>query len=202
MNSFVKLLLIMIFLQIFIPASSTKAVAANVIEFYPPGESSINGNPITLTFNGTIYTDSWWFDEITTGSTTTGKFIAGNDEKFIISVVNTYQTGTVQDILNLWSPSDQSQIQADLSDTQLLTARQNFFKNAQYSALMVKMMYGAYTIFLIQHTGPIIGSTIQEFPIVNINGNYYLTNRLQSDPIFVYIVDKYISALTFKQRAQ
>ncbi len=171
----------------------TESLAEMKIDFYPQGD--IQQNPVSLVFNGKIYTESWWVDEIAKGI-----FITSDDEKFIIKVINTYQTGTSQDVLNLWAPAERDAMKSTISDAAMFAGSKSFYKKTQMSAFMVKVLYGSYTIFLIQHSGNEIGNTILEYPIVKIDNSYYLTNKLEADPIYTYITDKLSASLKYKQR--
>lgn len=163
------------------------------VDLYPEGENPIN--PVTLRFSGRLYVDSWWFDEVAKGS-----FSAGDDEKFIMKVFDVNKNGTPQDILKLWAPSERESMKPDILDNNLFSLNRGYFNNIQYSAFMAKIQYGSYTIFLIQHTGPQIGNDINEYIIKKINNDYYQTNALQSDPLYLYISQKYKGTLKYKIR--
>jgi hypothetical protein len=163
------------------------------VDLYPEGDNPVN--PVTLRFNGRLYVDSWWFDEVAKGS-----FSAADDEKFVMKVYDANKNGTPQDILKLWAPSERESMKPDILDKNLFSLNRGYFNNIQYSAFMAKIQYGSYTIFLIQHTGLQIGNDINEYIIKKINNDYYQTNALQSDPVFLYISQKYKGTLKYKIR--
>jgi len=188
--------LMFLFVNIF-PVDSEGAEDTKItIQLYTEGDSQTI-NPVSLMFNGKVYTESWWFDEVVKNT-----FIASDDEKFILKVVETNQKGTPQDVLNLWSPSEQDQMKSIIFDADAFAGNQGFYKRIQSSAFMAKILYGSYIIFLIQHTGNEIGNLIHEYPIIKVDNNYYLTNKLQSDPMFLFITEKYSKTLKYKQRVQ
>lgn len=163
------------------------------VDMYPIGDSQIN--PVSLLFNGKLYVESWWFDEVASGL-----FPASDEEKFIIKMFDANKNGTPQDILNLWAPAERDSMKPDIFDTKLFSANRGYFNNIQYAAFMAKIQYGSYSIYLIQHTGSQIGNDIDEYIIKKIDNNYYQTNALQSDPVYLYISQKYAGTLTYKIR--
>jgi hypothetical protein len=184
--------LVFIVTHIFLVISESAEDTKITVELYPQGDTT---NPISLIFNGKVYTESWWFDEVVKNT-----FIASDDEKFIINVVETNQKGTPEDVLTLWSPAERDQMKSIIFDTDAFAGNQGFYKRIQSSAFMAKILYGSYIIFLIQHTGNEIGNLIHEYPTLKVDNNYYLTNKLQSDPMFLFMTEKYSKTLKYKQR--
>lgn len=175
---------------------SMSAMAAEKILFdlFPEGE---NINPVSLAFTGKVYTESWWFDEVSKGI-----YPAADDEKFIIKIVDTNLSGTPQDVLNLWAPAEREEMKSLIFDTNIFANNRAFAKKVQASAFMVKILYGNYTIFLVQDSGTTIGDLITTYTLKKVDNSYYQTNLLEADPVYIYITQKYSKSLKFKQRVQ
>lgn len=162
------------------------------IELSPNGDKS---NPVVLMLDGKIYDDGWWFDQIENKQLT-----ATEDENFMLKVIKTNQSGTPQDILNLFMPEERENMKTLILDPNLFSGNQAFYKKIKYSAFMSKIYYGSYIIFSIQHTGDVIGNLINTYPIKKVDNGYYLSNTLQNDPVYLYILTKYNKSLKYKQR--
>jgi hypothetical protein len=173
-------------------AVSAQAKDAQIkVELFPENGSK-TGNPVTLILNGKTYPTNGWFDEMTAAGTATP------DEKFIIDAVSTNKSGTVNDVRSLWTPDEQNT--SFFSDPKIFASSQSFFKRFTGSAFLAKILYGSYTIFIVQHDVEGYGTTIHGYPLKNINGRFYLTNKLKDDPVFLYLSEKYSKTLQLKKR--
>lgn len=193
-NYSVRILLSLTVILIFCCLGAQPSYAADLkVNFYPAGDKQVN--PVSLLFKGKLYPEGWWFDEVAKGV-----YPASDDEKCMIKIFNTLKNGTQEEILNLWAPSERDAMKPDIFNANLFSGSRGYYKNIQYAAFMAKIEYGSYIIFLVQHTGPRIGDDINDYIIRKIDGNYYQTNDLKSDPVALYITQKYGETLSHKIR--
>lgn len=179
------IMLLKVILQaVFIIVFSSVTFAEVSLQLLPDNVTS-SDNAIKVSFNGQFYTDSWWFSEITAK-----QYIPSLDEQFIIKVIDKYSTGTLDAILTLWPDDEKQEVKDLFSDKTALDGSQGFYTRVKDSAFIAKVFYGPYTVFLIQHSGNEIGDTILEYAIVNLNGNYFMTNKLKEDTVYVFLIDK------------
>lgn len=162
------------------------------LQLVPDGTTSIL-NPIKVSFNGAIYSDSWWISEVAAG-----KFSPSVDELFMIKAIAKNSSGSLEDILTLWPDDEKNEIRDLFSDKIVFDGNQGFFKRVKDTAFMAKLLYGPYTIFIIQYTGDTIGNIIEDYPTLLSGGNYYLTNNLKNDTIYICMVEKLKKTITIK----
>ncbi|GFO57665.1 hypothetical protein GMSM_46720 [Geomonas sp. Red276] len=162
-------------------------------EIYPRG--AVKENPVTVCINGYMYKDSWWFDQVKAGM-----FTPSADERFMMKVVDVNTNGTPDDQLTLWPQDERQDTYMSVSDPIFFAGNQGYYKRIPYSAFLAKIAYGPYTIFFIQHSGPEEKDEIYTYPVVNISGTYYCTNKMKSDPIFLYLTEQVKEYLTLKAR--
>jgi hypothetical protein len=174
-------------------AQQQKAMEPIKFEIYPHGV--VKQNPVTVYLNGIIYKDSWWFDEVKAG-----KFQPSADESFMMKAVDFNTQGSLDDQLSLWPKDERQDTFNTLKDPIFFSGNQGYYKRMPYVTFLAKIAYGPYTIFFIQQSGPEEKAEIFTYPIVNISGTYYLTNKLKSDPVFVYLTEQVKEFLTLKAR--
>jgi hypothetical protein len=162
-------------------------------EIYPHGV--VKQNPVTVYLNGCLYKDSWWFDEVKVG-----KFQPSADETFIMKAVDVNTQGSLDDQLALWPQDERQDTYETFKDPIIFAGNQGYFKRIPYAAFLAKIAYGPYTIFFIQQSGPEEKAEIFTIPMVNISNTYYLTNKMKSDPVFIYLTEQIKEFLTLKTR--
>jgi hypothetical protein len=192
---FFKANMIVIFLTI-LSFGIANAQDVNIkIDFHPPGESKTT-NPVTITLNGKIYSNGWWFDEVQAG-----KYKANDEELFLIRVLDVNTNGKIDEIAKLFLPDEAKDIKDKFTEYPDMFARnKNYFKNIAKSTFLAKINYGDYTIFIVQHSGVLIGDRKKIYPIKKLDETYYLTNKLADDPFYLYIAYKYKEQLQLKNR--
>jgi hypothetical protein len=153
-------------------------------EYYPSNVVT-NDNPIVVSFNGRIYAESWWFDEVENN-----EFSPSADESFVMLADSVNRNGGLNDLLQLWPPDERQEASDTFGDPSVLAGNQGYFRQLTNSAFLEKIAYGPYTIFLIEQSGTETGDVITEVPIIKDGSNYYLTNKLKSDPLFTFLIEK------------
>lgn len=186
-----KLVMTLLMVHLSCVLSLAEDVAISV-DFYPAGSVSGQGNPVTLSLKGKNYPDSTWYS----GSSDAR---LSEDENFILTVVAINANGSLEDFLSLWKPDEVSRIRKIFEDDTLFRKNQSYYKNVKGTAFLSKVYYGDFTIFIVQHYLANTDSIVKEYPIVKINGKYYLSNKLSDDPVFMYLTDKYAKSLPRKQ---
>jgi hypothetical protein len=165
------------------------------VELYPDDAGTDKTNPIVMNIDATLYSTGWWFDQIDAK-----QYTLAQDEAFIFDALRINRDGTVQDIQNLWLPEERADISNVLANMDVLKANQSFLANLKNSTFLAKILYGNYTIFLIQHSSSTIGDIVNFYTIKKLDGKYYLTNYLKNDSVLKVIIYKYLPTLTLKVR--
>ncbi|MFZ4858386.1 MAG: hypothetical protein ACOYL3_18525 [Desulfuromonadaceae bacterium] len=177
----------------FVPLTAKGEDVSISVEFYP--NNVVTGAPVSVTLKGKIYTGSSWFDEL---AKIPGAF--SPDEIFITNYVAANANGTASDIISSWEPDEKESISVKVSDSQMFTKNQTYFKRLTGSAFLARILYGEFSIFLVQHVAGQDNTDIHAYPVRMVAGKYYMTNKLSSDPVFLYIVQKYKNTLSLKTR--
>ncbi len=156
------------------------------IEFRPEGDA---GPPIVLSFQGELYDESHWFSQLE------GRGGLGAAEAFVIRVVNTGRDGEPEDVVALWSPEDEAEIRASVSDASLWQRNQLMSQQMADSALRAKVRYGPYTLMFVQHSADTFEDFVNVYPLLERDGRFYLTAALKADPLYRFFVQYYSSQL-------
>jgi hypothetical protein len=161
-----------------------------------PINSQVLTNPAIIGFNGKLYTENIWLEDVSSG-----KMQAEYDETFIANVLAANQSGTAADVLATWNPSERSQMSVYINNPNLFTANKNWNNNVKNSALLAKIYFGNFTIFAVQHTMKDTTVTVKMYSIISANGSNYMTNLLSSDPMYLnYMIKvKNLVAVKVKQ---
>ena len=93
-----------------------------VIDLFPKGQERGNSGA-RLTFSGLVY------DRLPFVTGSSKEYMSyGPAEKFLMKVVSTYQDGSLDDVLKLWTPGSREEIRKIASDTTLFEGNRNFFR--------------------------------------------------------------------------
>ncbi len=140
----VSIRLAVIILVYVLSTSNTNAETIDISVF--PMKSITEINPTIIRLNGKIYTDTIWIDDIITG-----KVQAESDENFIARVLTVNQSGSAADVLSTWNPDERTQMSTYINKPELFVVNKNWNKSIKYSAFLAKVLYGEYTVFVVQH---------------------------------------------------
>jgi hypothetical protein len=172
------------------------ASAARVsFDMVPDDAGTDMSNAVSMSFEATLYPVGWWFDQIEAKL-----YTPAPDEAFVIDALRINKSGTVQDIKNLWLPEEQADIAAVVANINSLKMSQTFLTNVSNSTFQAKILYGAYTIFLVQHSHATLGEIVNFYTLKQVAGKYYLTNYLKSDNVLKVLLNKYKPTLALKVR--
>jgi hypothetical protein len=67
---------------------------------------------------------------------------------------------------------------------------QNYFKLISESYFLKKIKYGIYSIFYVQNKVDGLGDVVNIYVVKKIDNNYFLTNDLKDDYMYLYIMKK------------
>ena len=157
------------------------------VDLYPAGELE-KVNPVTLSFSGKVY-------ENLVLSDSPEKPNLSEDEKFLAKAIAINKSGTLEDVLSIWSPSERPSIRKVAEDPKIFEANRKFYSTIEKSSLKAKILYGTYTIYIVNHSDRVSGERLKEYPVKKVDGQYFLTNALSEDPVFQYITTKYMKKL-------
>ncbi len=156
------------------------------VEFFPSGEPE-KVNPVALSFSGKVYEDLVLADS-------PEKSKLAEDEMFLAKAIAINRSGTLEDVLSLWSPGERPGIRKVAEDPKVFEANQKFYGSIEKSFLKAKILYGTYTIYIVKHSAG-SGEILKDYPVKKVEGKYFLTNALREDPVFQYLTTKYIKKL-------
>jgi hypothetical protein len=169
-------------------------IVRQTIEFYPPLTQG-KTHPVTLSFDAHVYSGNSRFQELAKDPSQLTE-----DEKFLISVVQANTSGSGADIVALWEPNEREEVKQLVNDNELFVGNRAFYTKIQDSTLRAKIYYGSYILFFVEHSGEAFAPLIKEYPVKATGSGYYLTNALQSDPVFQYFVTVYSKTLPLKTK--
>lgn len=182
-----SLLFVMLAIDLFKAEPLVRAEGDRItVEFYPTGESE-KVNPVALSFSGKVYEDLVLPDSPEKSNLT-------DDEKFLAKAIAINKTGTLEDVLSIWSPGERPGVKKLAEDPKIFEANQKFYSSIEKSSLKAKILYGTYTIYIVKHSAG-SGELLKDYPVKKVEGQYFLTNALQADPVFQYLTTKYIKKL-------
>lgn len=164
--------------------------------FYPKvaGAGRASENPVTVSFNGRTYEGGWWLSRTEDSALTEA-------ETFLANVIETNRDLSPDEVLELWNPPERDEVRSMVSDPEMFAANRRFYRGIEDSALVAKILYGPYILFYVQHVGA-FDDFIKEYPVLQTDTGYYLTNALQDDPIFQYFSTAYVERLELVERPE
>ncbi|WFP50819.1 hypothetical protein PL263_02050 [Methylomonas sp. EFPC3] len=141
---------------------------------------SNKSHPISLRFNGKLYTDKQknTFDQILSlgGGT--------KEEKFIMQVIQVYKGGDKDAMLKLWNPSERSQIKPMMDDPVAYDKNLALYNNILSSKFLAMLQYGGFVLCYVEHDLKGVGPYVKLYPIKIEDKNLYLSNILMHDFFF------------------
>lgn len=153
------------------------AFAANFSEseivFNPHGETK---NPITIKFYGKLYKDKSSFAKLKSDGVALGE-----EEKFVIKIIDINTRGDKRELLSLWRPQERAALEPKINDPELYGKNVSLYKNVLSSRFVAMMQYGDYILCFVEHDLRGAGSYIKMYPIVRDNNKLYMTNKLAGD---------------------
>lgn len=168
------------------------------VALLPPGAPEGAENPVTVSFRGFVYGDGAWLSQRREAGVAPTPA-----EAFLTEALKTYREGTLADVLELWLPEDRPGVQKLFTDPEIFEQNQSFYRRLADSALVARVLYGpSYVLLFVQHTGSGFEDFVKVYPLVEDGGRYYLTNRLQADPVFVYFSTAYKDSLPLREKPQ
>lgn|GEM_PF-6500282 len=183
--------LICVIYIVFYTVVVTQAKAED-IEITEPKSGSATGSPIKLTLKGRTYAKNGWFDQmVDTGD-------VQPDEKFIIDTVSKYKAGRFKEVKTQWMPDEQDEFANSYNTPEQYANSQSYFRRVTRSKFVIKIFYGHYEIFFVQHEVKGYGSNTIPYVINIAKGKFYFTNKLANDPTFNYLFAKYANLLNKK----
>jgi len=154
------------------------------VEFRPMGAES-GDHPFVFSFHGKqLERPLWLIPADKEGPPLTP------GEEFLRSVIETNGTGAPEDLVALWNPEERPAVLAELGDEQAFARNRSFYRNVERAGILAELRYGDFTVFVVVHSGVAIEDHVQLYPVLRSGEGYFLSNRLQDDPVlqFVFLV--------------
>lgn len=100
-------------------------------------------------------------------------------QQFLQRMYKVNNEGGREDILAIWNPDERAGVKAEMTD-ELFNANRERFKAIAGMRLKMVMEYGSFYINFVEVD---FGSSkmVMKFPLTRVNGELYLTNRLNGD---------------------
>ncbi len=154
---------------------------SHAVTFEAPGGG---GPPVTLQFEGKVYGPTgWWLDQLDPKR-------LDEAETFVRNVIAINREGDVDAMANLWHADEREAFRASAGE-ELFERNQGWYKTVSASVFRSRVDFGEFKIFFVQHDSTQTESgatTVNVYPVRKIDGRLYLTNALQDEFAFRYLV--------------
>jgi len=170
------------------PAAAAAPVEWRTIEVLPKGATA---HPVRISVEAAVYTHDGQGKEITRAS-------SAPDEAFIASVIETYRSGTLEQALKLWAVEDRERKQAAMQagGGDVFKKNQEIHKQIVRVDLLCKVLYGDFILTAVSYRLPNGRVHIVNYPLVQRGSQYYVTDGLSDDPVFVYVMTEVVRKLS------
>jgi hypothetical protein len=165
-------------------------VESRTIELLPKGAARA-AHPMRISVEAAVYARNGQGKEITRAST-------APDEAFIASVIETYRSGTLEQALKLWAPEDREHKKAAMqaSGGDIFKKNQETHKQIARVDLLCKVLYGDFILTAVSYRLQSGKVHIVNYPLVQRGDQYYVTDGLSDDPVFVYVMNEVVRKLS------
>lgn len=171
-----------------------------VVEMLPEGAKATT-NPARFTYRGWLYVpEGLAFAD--PGSPNAAKYPA--PERRVMEALAVARNEGIAAVVPFWSPEERKNILETVTDPAVNRGMNGFLKAVETSVFLAKVLYGPYTIMLVQHIGQALPSAQApaHYTLKLVNGQYFLTNDLMADPVFTYLTEKYVRQLVAEMIGQ
>jgi hypothetical protein len=177
------------------PARSPKInfsapAADHVVEFTPDKVRS-SVNPVRLTFRGWLYTP----EGLSFISPDVAKYPA--EERRLLEAIAAARKGGIVAVVPYWAPAEQATVRKTVTQPSVSEGMTSFLRSVENSVILAKILYGPYSVMLVQHIGESLPSAQApaRYVMKKVGDEFYLTDELAADPVFVYMAEKYVRQL-------
>jgi hypothetical protein len=105
-------------------------------------------------------------------------------KKFMTAVVAANASGEAEKVLALWMEDERPNIRKMMDDPKVAGANKALYRNMKTSEPLAYIEYGTYVLLFVRHEGQSMGAFVNTYPIKEVKGTLYLTNRLRDDAAF------------------
>jgi hypothetical protein len=169
------------------PAAAA-AVEWRTIEVRPKGAAA---HPVRISVEAAVYARDGQGKEITRAS-------SAPDEAFIATVIETYRSGTLEQALKLWAAEDREHKQAAMQagGGDVFKKNQEVHKQVARVDLLCKVLYGDFILTAVSYRLQNGTVHIVNYPLIQRGGQYYVTDGVSDDPVFVYVMTEVVRKLS------
>ncbi len=162
----------------------------HVVEF-SPDKTRASLNPIRFTFRGWVYAP----EGLSMTSPDANKFPP--EERRLRDALAAAKKQGIIAIVPFWSPAEQAGVKKTVSEPNVNAGMTSFLRSVENSIFLGKVLYGPYSIMLVQHIGESLPASQApaRYTLKKVGDQYYLTDDLSADPVFMYLTEKYVRQL-------
>lgn len=169
------------------------------VEFLPAAAAEDAPHSVTVQFDGRTYGEDAWFSRLKARAEA-GEVALSEVQSFLVEAMEVYRQGSLEEVAELWLPEDRAKLLELFEDPEIFSRNQTFYRNLSDSAFVAEVLYGpSYVLVFVQHSGEGFEDFIKEYPLIRNDGELYLTNRLQADPVFMYFTTAFKEDLDLRQ---
>jgi hypothetical protein len=161
------------------------------VEVFPQGSES-RTHPVKISVQAMVYAKDGHGKELARGS-------AAPDEAFLASVLETYRSGTIDSLLRLWRPEERAHKRStvEAGNGAIFRKNQDVHKKLARAEILAKVFYGDFVLFGVRYYMAQGGDTYTLiYPVVARDRQYFLTDGLSDDPVFVYLINRVVRELS------
>lgn len=152
-----------------LPAQKLETQGGNLVLSYLPSDEP-DGAPLQVVAKG----------KLLTGDTTPQ---AERLKKFTSTLVEANASGEPEKVLALWMEDERPNIRKMMEDAKVAGANKALYRNMKKSEPLAYIEYGTYLLLFVRHEGQ-MGAFVNTYPMKEVQGKLYLTNRLRDDAAF------------------
>ncbi|WP_139181407.1 hypothetical protein [Thiohalomonas denitrificans] len=166
--------------------------AGQTIVFAP---DKTNEKPVILSFQGKLYQRNATFERLQKrGAEPT------REEMFVINLVETNRSGTEEQILSLWKPSERSAMRKQVSNPRMFNRNRSLYKNIKTSSFVAMVNYGDFVLSYVEHELRGAGPYLKMYPLFVSGKDVYLSNALMGDFFYEKIASQLGDYLASKKQ--
>lgn len=147
------------------------------LDIYPGNDRSA-GPPIQMTYQAEVFEGGLALRDVEA-------FDEGAIERFLQKFLEASRSGSLDDVLVFWHPDHRQTTWTRLEGR--FDINQRIHKSALQTRLHTKLFYGPYRLLAVQHELEDGTDLVSVYPVIEVEGAYFLTDDLAEDGLFQLI---------------
>lgn len=163
---------------VFLLAIPFQAWASEItLDIFPGNDPSV-GPPIKVTYQAEVFDGGLALRDVEA-------FDEGTIERFLQEFLEASRSGSLDDVLGFWHPDHRQATRMRLEGR--FEGNQRIHKSAVQTGLHTKLFYGPYRLLAVRHDFEDGSDLVSVYPVIEVEGAYYLTDDLAEDGLFQLI---------------